>query len=75
MDWRVACLRLQVNRGIVIDDKLQTSDKNIYAIGECAEHRSRIYGLVKPGFEQAAVLAKILSGEKAKYKGSTTMSQ
>ena len=68
-------LRLHVNRGIVIDDNLQTSDKNIYAIGECAEHRSRVYGLVKPGFEQAAVLAKILSGKKAKYKGSTTMSQ
>ncbi len=68
-------IRLHINRGIVIDDKLQTSDKNIYAIGECAEHRSRIYGLVKPGFEQAEVLAKILAGKKVKYKGSTTMSQ
>jgi len=66
---------LRVNRGIVIDDKLQTNDENIYAIGECAEHRGRFYGLVKPGFEQAEVLAAILSGKKVKYKGSTTMSQ
>ncbi len=66
---------LRVNRGIVIDDQLQTSNKNIYAIGECAEHRGRYYGLVKPGFEQAAVLAKILAGRKAKYKGSTSMSK
>jgi nitrite reductase (NADH) large subunit len=66
---------LRVDRGIVIDDKLQTSDSHIYAIGECAEHRGRYYGLVKPGFEQAEVLAKIIAGKKAKYKGSTTMSQ
>ncbi len=66
---------LHVNRGIVIDDQLQTSEKNIYAIGECAEHRGRYYGLVDPGFEQAAVLAKILAGRNTAYKGSTTMSQ
>lgn len=70
---------LRVNRGIVINDKLQTSDENIYAIGECAEHRGRYYGLVKPGFEQAEVLANILSGKrlgnKSSYKGSTTMSE
>ena len=65
--------RLHVNRGIIVDDKLQTSDKNIYAIGECAEHRNRIYGLVKPGFEQASILAKILTGKRVKYKGSITM--
>lgn len=66
---------LQVNNGIVIDDQLQTSDEDIYAIGECAEHRGRYYGLVQPGFEQAVVLAKILAGRKTKYQGSTTISQ
>jgi len=66
---------LQVNNGIVVDDQLQTSHEDIYAIGECAEHRGRYYGLVQPGFEQAVVLAKILAGRKAKYQGSTTMSQ
>ncbi|MEE9310298.1 MAG: FAD-dependent oxidoreductase [Cocleimonas sp.] len=68
-------LGLKVNRGIVINDRLQTSNASIYAIGECAEHRGRYYGLVKPGFEQAEVLAKIFSGKTTRYKGSTTMSQ
>ncbi len=67
--------RLHVNKGIVVNDNLQTSDENIYAIGECAEHRGRYYGLVKPGFEQAEILAKIMSGKRVQYKGSTTMSE
>jgi nitrite reductase (NADH) large subunit len=66
---------LRVNRGIVIDDNLQTNDEDIYAIGECAEHRGHFYGLVKPGYEQAEVLAKIIAGKKAKYQGSIAMSQ
>ncbi|MCK5666082.1 MAG: NAD(P)/FAD-dependent oxidoreductase, partial [Thiotrichaceae bacterium] len=61
---------LKIKRGIVVDDSLQTSQKNIYAIGECAEHRERIYALAQPGFEQAAVLAQIMAGGKAKYTGS-----
>jgi len=63
---------LNVKRGIVIDDQLQTSKKNIYAIGECAEHRDRIYGIVQPEFDQAAVLAKVIAGGKAKYTGTVT---
>jgi len=66
---------LRVDRGIVIDDNLQTNDEDIYAIGECAEHRGRFYGQVKPGFEQAEVLARIIAGKKATYQGSINMSQ
>ncbi len=66
---------LKINRGIIIDDYLQTSIENIYAIGECAEHRNRIYGIVQPGYEQAATLAKILAGGKAKYTGTLTARQ
>ncbi|MEE9445505.1 MAG: FAD-dependent oxidoreductase [Cocleimonas sp.] len=65
---------LKVNRGIVINDQLQTSNKNIYAIGECAEHRGRVYAIVQPGFDQASVLAKRISGGKAKYTGTITAS-
>jgi len=62
---------LNVNRGIVIDDGLQTSLAGIYAIGECAEHRGACYGLVEPAYEQAQVLARRLSGEAAaRYAGS-----
>ena len=44
---------LAFGKGITVDEKLQTSDENIYAIGECAEYNGHIYGLVGPGFEQA----------------------
>ena len=66
---------LEIKRGIVVDDYLQTSIKNIYAIGECVEHRERIYGIVQPGYNQAAVLAKNIAGGKAKYTGSITSSK
>jgi nitrite reductase (NADH) large subunit len=62
---------LVVDRGIVVDDRLQTSIAGIYAIGECAEHRGLCYGLVEPAFEQAHVLARHLSGDPdASYAGS-----
>lgn len=65
---------LKVNQGIVVDDQLQTSKKNIYAVGECAEHRGRVYAIVQPGFDQASVLARRISGGKAKYTGTITSS-
>ncbi|WP_137046109.1 NAD(P)/FAD-dependent oxidoreductase [Pseudolabrys sp. FHR47] len=61
---------LDINRGIVVDDHMQTSRADIYAIGECAEHRGACYGLVEPAYEQARVLAAHLSGGKASYQGS-----
>ncbi|HBE20135.1 MAG TPA: nitrite reductase (NAD(P)H) [Cyanobacteria bacterium UBA11149] len=47
--------------GIVIDDNCQTSDPNIYAIGECALYQNRIYGLVAPGYNMASVVAERFS--------------
>jgi nitrite reductase (NADH) large subunit len=61
---------LAVNRGIVVDDRLQTSQAAIYAIGECAEHRSVCYGLVAPAYEQARALARHLVGDDEPYCGS-----
>ena len=61
---------LKVNRGIVVDDHLETSVDGIHAIGECAEHRGSCYGLVEPGYEQAQVLARRLAGADASYRGS-----
>jgi len=63
---------LSVNRGIVVDDNLETSVPGIHAIGECAEHRGSCYGLVEPGYEQAQVLARRLAGADATYPGSVT---
>jgi nitrite reductase (NADH) large subunit len=61
---------VEVGRGIVVDDKLQTSRAGIYAIGECAEHRGLCYGLVEPAYEQAKVLAAHFAGEDMRYGGS-----
>jgi len=61
---------LEVNRGIAVDDHLETSATGVHAIGECAEHRGRCYGLVEPAYEQAQVLARRLAGENAAYPGS-----
>jgi nitrite reductase (NADH) large subunit len=61
---------IAVNRGIVVDDHLETSAPGVFAIGECAEHRGMCYGLVQPGYEQADVLARRLAGEDARYPGS-----
>jgi nitrite reductase (NADH) large subunit len=61
---------LSYHKGIRINDHLQTKDECIYAIGECAEHNDNVYGLVKPGLEQAAVLADRLTGGDARYLGS-----
>jgi nitrite reductase (NADH) large subunit len=63
---------LSVGRGIRVSDSMQTSDPRIYAAGECAEHRERVYGLVAPGLEQAAVAAHCLSGGHATYAPSAT---
>ncbi len=62
---------IEVNRGIVVNDVMQTSESNIYSLGECAEHRGIVYGLVAPLYEQGAVLAKHLAGVETKgYAGS-----
>jgi nitrite reductase (NADH) large subunit len=61
---------ISVNRGVIVDDHLQTSAPNIFALGECAEHRGICYGLVEPAYEQARVLAQHLSGRSCAYDGS-----
>jgi nitrite reductase (NADH) large subunit len=61
---------IAVNRGIVVDDVMQTDAPDIFALGECAEHRATCYGLVEPAYEQARVLAQHLAGGAAFYGGS-----
>jgi nitrite reductase (NADH) large subunit len=61
---------IPVNRGVVVDDHLQTGVADIFALGECAEHRGTCYGLVEPAYEQARVLARHLAGATVAYNGS-----
>jgi NAD(P)H-dependent nitrite reductase small subunit len=52
---------LPCDRGILVDDTLQTNDPAIYAVGECVQHRGKTFGLVAPLFEQARVCATFLA--------------
>ena len=64
---------LACNRGILVNDTLQTFDPRIYAIGECVSHRGIAYGLVAPLFEQAKVCANHLAMlGYGRYQGSVT---
>ncbi|WP_270939322.1 NAD(P)/FAD-dependent oxidoreductase, partial [Falsiroseomonas oryzae] len=58
---------LEVNRGIAVDDAMRTSDPRILAIGECAEHRGQVCGLVAPALAMAETAAATLAGEAACY--------
>ncbi|MGW4479715.1 nitrite reductase large subunit NirB [Rhodococcus triatomae] len=66
---------LVVERGIVVDDQMRCEDEgSVYAVGECAQHRGELYGLVAPVWEQAVVLAEHLTGSNpaAAYQGSSS---
>jgi nitrite reductase (NADH) large subunit len=61
---------LVVERGIVVDDSMLTSDLAIHAIGECAQHRGQCCGLVAPAYAQAEIAARHLLGEAVSYAAS-----
>lgn len=62
-------LELGERGGVAVNDRLETSDPRIYAIGECACHAGTIYGLVAPGYQMADVLAENLTGSDAAFQG------
>jgi nitrite reductase (NADH) large subunit len=64
---------LETQRAVVVDDKMRSvDDDDIYVVGECAQHRGEVYGVVGPLWEQAAVLADVVTGADpdAEYHGS-----
>ena len=64
---------LHCERGVVVNDTMQTYDPRIYSVGECVQHRGLAYGLVAPLFEQAKVCANHLAKYGiARYEGSVT---
>jgi nitrite reductase (NADH) large subunit len=62
---------LSTGRAVRVNDYLQTSDPDIYAVGECAEHDGEVWGLIAPGLEQAAVAAHNVAGSRSRYRGSS----
>jgi len=68
---RAAGLSIGERGGIVVNDHCQTSDPDIYALGECALWNGRIYGLVAPGYQMAEVAARQVAGEEgAQFLGA-----
>ncbi|MBL1421933.1 MAG: NAD(P)/FAD-dependent oxidoreductase [Alphaproteobacteria bacterium] len=72
-NWLAQDAGLEVNRGIVVSDNMQTSDPDIFSLGECAEVGGVCYGLVAPLYQMANVLAANLTGDKdAKFVAQDT---
>jgi nitrite reductase (NADH) large subunit len=65
---------LQVSRGIAVFDDMRTSDPEIFAVGECVEHRGQVFGLVAPLWEQAKVCAARLAGDETAVFASRALS-
>lgn len=63
---------IAVNRGIIVNDNMQTSVPDVFALGECVEHREVCYGLVAPLYEMATTVAKQLIEQPDQYNGSVT---
>jgi assimilatory nitrate reductase electron transfer subunit len=68
---------LAVDGGVVVDDALRTSDPRVHAIGDCARHPGTVSGLVQPAWEQAEVLADLLTGVNpaARYRGTPVVTR
>lgn len=64
---------LEVKRGVLVNDYMETSNPDIYAVGECVEHRGTCYGLVAPLFEQGKVLAASITGNRGPVFESALM--
>jgi len=62
---------LRVRKGILVNDYMETSASDVYAVGECVEHRGKTFGLVAPIMEQVKVCAyNLVYGNEKRYEGS-----
>ena len=61
---------LETERGIVVNDYLQTSQPAIYAAGDNCQHQGRVYGIIPASFDQARIVSANILGQRKKYKGS-----
>jgi len=61
---------LETDKGILVDDSLRTSNPDIFAAGDCVQHRDRIYGIIPASFNQARTAAFNIVGQEKKYEGT-----
>lgn len=62
---------IETGRGVLVDDELRTSEPRVFAVGECAEHRERVYGLWAPLADQARAAAAAVVGDPGGFTGAT----
>jgi assimilatory nitrate reductase electron transfer subunit len=72
-----AAAGLAVGRGILVDDSLRTNDPRVHALGDCARHPGTVSGLVQSAWEQAAVLADLITAvdPAARYRGTPVVTR
>jgi nitrite reductase (NADH) large subunit len=63
---KAALLNVHPKGGIIVDNFLRTNDQNIFAIGEAAVHNNLVYGLVAPGYDMADIVARQITGDRAR---------
>jgi len=61
---------LETDRGLIVNDYLQTSDSSIYGAGDVIQHKGRMYGIIPASFDQARTAAYNILGQEKKYKGT-----
>ena len=62
---------LSVNRGVIVDSSLRTSDQNVFAVGDVAEYEGKVWGMIPPALDQARIAAKkVLGLEGPDYTGT-----
>ncbi|NIM59133.1 MAG: FAD-dependent oxidoreductase [Candidatus Aminicenantes bacterium] len=61
---------LETDRGLVVDDYLQSNDSKIFAAGDVIQHQGKVYGIIPASFNQARVVASNILGKKEKYEGT-----
>jgi assimilatory nitrate reductase electron transfer subunit len=66
---------LAVGHGVLVDDRLRTADPAVYAVGDCAEHRGTVYGLVAPAWDHASTVADQITGAATRYRGSRVVTR
>jgi len=61
---------LETDKGLIVNDRMQTSDPKIFAAGDGVQHRGRLYGIIPASFEQSRIAARNIGGREEVYQGS-----